>query len=461
MTVQSRAMTTLPGPLVNADWLAEHLDAPDLRVLEATVYLTPHGREAYDDPLRPRRLGGRPHPRQRVRRCHRRPRRAAPDAELHVPVARALRRRDVGARRRGRDGGRDLRPQRDDVVDARVVAAARLRLRAPPCSTAAGRVDRRARPTRPRPQHDATFTPRPRPRAIADRAEVADRPALPAQRARAGRLPRRRGSPGSTNLARATCSTRTGRFARPTSCASGSGLRRARRRARRRVLRRGHLRDARRVRADPARGAGCGGLRRLDVRVDGGSRAARWTAAESERRTLRRESAVAGSSGDRSGASPRTALHRLTADLGRTPSFKRPGPPYSFPLATEHGRGRNEGTDTIDHGAGRRPGDRPALSPGVGAGTPEPAGCNVQPAAPATSARTTSARPQRRHDQVHARRSTTSARSPATCRTSRVKLQFPGPTARPSRRCSDVVTNAQPDCSRSSERRRSGRSRTP
>ena len=26
---------------MNADWLAEHLDAPDLRVLEATVYLTP------------------------------------------------------------------------------------------------------------------------------------------------------------------------------------------------------------------------------------------------------------------------------------------------------------------------------------------------------------------------------------------------------------------------------------
>src|SRR3954451_7254558 len=34
-------MTRLPGPLVNADWLLEHLGAPDLRVLEATVYLTP------------------------------------------------------------------------------------------------------------------------------------------------------------------------------------------------------------------------------------------------------------------------------------------------------------------------------------------------------------------------------------------------------------------------------------
>src|SRR3954451_5315460 len=34
-------MTQLPGILVNAAWLAEHLRAPDLRVLEATVYLSP------------------------------------------------------------------------------------------------------------------------------------------------------------------------------------------------------------------------------------------------------------------------------------------------------------------------------------------------------------------------------------------------------------------------------------
>jgi thiosulfate/3-mercaptopyruvate sulfurtransferase len=33
-------MLQLPGPLVNAAWLSEHLDDPDLRVLEATVYLT-------------------------------------------------------------------------------------------------------------------------------------------------------------------------------------------------------------------------------------------------------------------------------------------------------------------------------------------------------------------------------------------------------------------------------------
>src|SRR3954468_15919737 len=39
VTVQSGAMTTLPGPLVDPTWLVEHLDASDLRVLEATAWL--------------------------------------------------------------------------------------------------------------------------------------------------------------------------------------------------------------------------------------------------------------------------------------------------------------------------------------------------------------------------------------------------------------------------------------
>ena len=34
-------MTTLPGPLVSTDWLAEHLDRPDLRILESTAWLDP------------------------------------------------------------------------------------------------------------------------------------------------------------------------------------------------------------------------------------------------------------------------------------------------------------------------------------------------------------------------------------------------------------------------------------
>jgi thiosulfate/3-mercaptopyruvate sulfurtransferase len=43
-------MTTLPGPLVEPDWLAAHLDAPDLRIIETTVFLDPPTRPgtAYD-----------------------------------------------------------------------------------------------------------------------------------------------------------------------------------------------------------------------------------------------------------------------------------------------------------------------------------------------------------------------------------------------------------------------------
>ena len=45
MTVQSGRMTTLPGPLVSTDWLADHLDRPDLRILESTAWLDPPTRE--------------------------------------------------------------------------------------------------------------------------------------------------------------------------------------------------------------------------------------------------------------------------------------------------------------------------------------------------------------------------------------------------------------------------------
>ena len=41
VTVQSGRMTTLPGPLVSTDWLAQHLDQPDLRILESTAWLDP------------------------------------------------------------------------------------------------------------------------------------------------------------------------------------------------------------------------------------------------------------------------------------------------------------------------------------------------------------------------------------------------------------------------------------
>jgi len=45
VTVQSGRMTTLPGPLVSPDWLAEHLGDDDVRVLEATAWLDPPTRE--------------------------------------------------------------------------------------------------------------------------------------------------------------------------------------------------------------------------------------------------------------------------------------------------------------------------------------------------------------------------------------------------------------------------------
>src|SRR4051812_17166053 len=50
LTVSSAAMTTLPGPLVDPTWLVEHLDASDLRVLEATAWLDPPSSpdKAYD-----------------------------------------------------------------------------------------------------------------------------------------------------------------------------------------------------------------------------------------------------------------------------------------------------------------------------------------------------------------------------------------------------------------------------
>ena len=130
-------------------------------------------------------------------------------------------RRDVGARRRGRDRGRDLRPQRDDVGDAAVVAAARLRLRrrrgarrrlaawAGELTDAPAPAARRELHAAPAPAHDR------RPGRGRRRARV------PAQRARAGRVPQPRASPAARTSPAATCSIRTpGASARRTSCAS-------------------------------------------------------------------------------------------------------------------------------------------------------------------------------------------------------------------------------------------------
>lgn len=41
------SQTTLPGPLVDTDWLADHLDDPDLRVYDCTVWLRPDPPRVY------------------------------------------------------------------------------------------------------------------------------------------------------------------------------------------------------------------------------------------------------------------------------------------------------------------------------------------------------------------------------------------------------------------------------
>src|SRR6185436_12903566 len=45
-------MTDLPGPLVSTEWLAAHLDAPDLVVFDASWYLAAMGRDPWQEYLR-------------------------------------------------------------------------------------------------------------------------------------------------------------------------------------------------------------------------------------------------------------------------------------------------------------------------------------------------------------------------------------------------------------------------
>lgn len=48
---------TLPGPLVDADWLAEHLDHPDLRIVDASFYL-PQMQQTFDEGFAAARIPG-------------------------------------------------------------------------------------------------------------------------------------------------------------------------------------------------------------------------------------------------------------------------------------------------------------------------------------------------------------------------------------------------------------------
>ena len=115
--------------LVSTDWLADHLDDDDLRVLDCTVIL-----EAGRGGWLPGRLGtvalGRgPHPRLRLRRPDRRPVRSVVAAALHAAHGRALRGGHGAARRRRGHPGRALRPPPQHVGGPPVVDAAGVRLR--------------------------------------------------------------------------------------------------------------------------------------------------------------------------------------------------------------------------------------------------------------------------------------------------------------------------------------------
>ena len=74
-------MTSFPDPSWTPTWLAEHLDASDLRVLEATAYLDPPSEPARPTTIRSGRAEWeRAHiPGTAFADVDRRPRRARPD----------------------------------------------------------------------------------------------------------------------------------------------------------------------------------------------------------------------------------------------------------------------------------------------------------------------------------------------------------------------------------------------
>ena len=122
---------TRPQHLVETDWMAKHLDDPEVRLLECNVFLHP----APDMPggfrgrIRPREVGGGAHPGRGVRRPSGRAVRSHQQAAVHDAAGGAVRRGD-GARGRRRRRPRDpLRPRRQHVGGAHLVDAARVRLR--------------------------------------------------------------------------------------------------------------------------------------------------------------------------------------------------------------------------------------------------------------------------------------------------------------------------------------------
>ncbi len=177
VTVQSGRMTTLPGPLVSTDWLAEHLDQPDVRILESTAWLDPPSSEGKPYDIRSGRADwesghipssafadvqhdlAEPHPTLNF---------TFPSPDRFAAGMSALGVEDqtlvVIYDRNGMTWSTRvwwlLRAYGFD--DAAVLDG----------GWKAWTAEGRATSTDPAPRHQATFTPRPRPQLIADKAEV-------------------------------------------------------------------------------------------------------------------------------------------------------------------------------------------------------------------------------------------------------------------------------------------------
>ncbi len=175
-------MTTLPGPLVSTEWLAEHLDQPDLRILESTAWLDPPTTEGKPYDIRSGRAdweaGHIPHSafadvQHDLAEPHPTLNFTFPSSERFAAGISAL-----GVE----DGTKVVIYDRNGMTWATRVW---WLLRAYGFDDAAvldggwkaWTDEGRPTSTDPAPRHTATFAPRPRPETIADRREVQDRPA--------------------------------------------------------------------------------------------------------------------------------------------------------------------------------------------------------------------------------------------------------------------------------------------
>ena len=203
--------TSDPQLLVSTDWLAAHLGAPDLRVLDASWHMPD------ERPRRPRRVRGRPYPRRALLR-HRRDLRRPVEPAAHGAAGREVRQPDARDGHRRRPPGRGLRQPRPVQRRPGLVAVPAVR-QGPTsrCSTAACRSGRpRAGRSRTAGPSCATATSPPAatrassatsPRSRRPPSSATRRSSTPARpRASAARSPSRgRACAPATSPARGTC----------------------------------------------------------------------------------------------------------------------------------------------------------------------------------------------------------------------------------------------------------------